>query len=271
MSFDTSNYELRHSKPHAGKTVLRAFDSSGALVGKSCRQCDDMKPVTDFYKNRNRNATRDGYAQKCKVCQSKYASEYRRKRRADDPAYYRKTHSTQFERLNARSESEVLADRARLRPNGTKRCVLCKGIKPLSNFSPVKRYADGLAARCNTCHAQIERNRRNNVFLNYYEAHGLELECYLCGGPYEETEHLIPRSKGGAFGPENTRPSCIQCNRGTGGKAGRPLEDYIFKVNHPTKTRAKILFEIVSSGTWPFAKTTPQEFVKQCKEANEQL
>lgn len=36
--------------------------------------------------------------------------------------------------------------------------------------------------------------------------------CYLCGGPYEHTDHVIPLSRGGWDVLANLRPSCARCN-----------------------------------------------------------
>ncbi|WP_327712384.1 HNH endonuclease [Streptomyces sp. NBC_00464] len=45
--------------------------------------------------------------------------------------------------------------------------------------------------------------------------------CAFCGGPYEEIEHLMPLSRGGEHSLANIVPSCIECNRGVGGKHDR--------------------------------------------------
>ena len=36
--------------------------------------------------------------------------------------------------------------------------------------------------------------------------------CYLCGGPYEHTDHVIPLSRGGYDVLANLRPCCSPCN-----------------------------------------------------------
>ena len=42
--------------------------------------------------------------------------------------------------------------------------------------------------------------------------------CWMCGGPFEEIDHVIPLSKGGLHTLSNLRPSCIKCNRSKGTK-----------------------------------------------------
>ncbi|MFB7919238.1 HNH endonuclease [Streptomyces sp. NPDC056061] len=56
--------------------------------------------------------------------------------------------------------------------------------------------------------------------LRDWEDHDL-YACAFCGGPYEEIEHLVPLSRGGEHSLANLVPSCIECNRGVGGKHAR--------------------------------------------------
>ncbi|MFW6202563.1 MAG: HNH endonuclease [Gemmatimonadota bacterium] len=44
--------------------------------------------------------------------------------------------------------------------------------------------------------------------------------CYVCSGPYEEIDHVIPLSEGGSEWPANLRPICRHCNAS---KGARPL------------------------------------------------
>src|SRR5579871_1729436 len=48
----------------------------------------------------------------------------------------------------ARSESEIQADRERLRPHGVKTCPTCHKSLPLSSFGKCKTEADGLNSLC---------------------------------------------------------------------------------------------------------------------------
>lgn len=36
--------------------------------------------------------------------------------------------------------------------------------------------------------------------------------CWICGGPFEQVDHVKPLSKGGAHCLANLRPSCASCN-----------------------------------------------------------
>lgn len=37
-------------------------------------------------------------------------------------------------------------------------------------------------------------------------------QCWLCGGPFEDVDHVKPIAKGGSNWPANLRPSCHSCN-----------------------------------------------------------
>ena len=63
---------LEHKRTHSG-CVLRE-----GVWWKRCRRCGDWKPVTDYYQYPGRN----GVMGLCKVCCSRLAVEYKRKRRA---------------------------------------------------------------------------------------------------------------------------------------------------------------------------------------------
>lgn len=37
--------------------------------------------------------------------------------------------------------------------------------------------------------------------------------CFYCGGPFEEIDHVVPIKSAGDHTIENVRPSCMPCNR----------------------------------------------------------
>ena len=43
-------------------------------------------------------------------------------------------------------------------------------------------------------------------------------KCWICGGPFQEIDHVIPLAKGGLHTLSNLRPSCTYCNRSKGTK-----------------------------------------------------
>lgn len=40
--------------------------------------------------------------------------------------------------------------------------------------------------------------------------------CWMCGGPYEHLDHVIPVVRGGTNWPANLRPACADCNHRKG-------------------------------------------------------
>lgn len=100
-----------------------------------------------------------------------------------------------------------------------------------------ERKARGLCAY----HAQIEYKRRNPMaaiagaqrrrarklgaqVTPYTQAQLVERmqacgnKCWMCGGPFEEVDHVKPLSKGGKDCLSNLRPSCRSCNRSKSAK-----------------------------------------------------
>lgn len=104
-------------------------------MDKVCRDCGQAKPVTEFFADKKR---KDGYGIRCKPCYMAQQAIYRMR----EP--WHKTDP------------------------GTKRCVLCKEIKPESDFTRNKGFHDGLDRTCRACAA--ERNaaytRANREALN---------------------------------------------------------------------------------------------------------
>lgn len=43
-------------------------------------------------------------------------------------------------------------------------------------------------------------------------------KCWMCGAPEDETDHVIPLSRGGPHALANLRPACLPCNRRKGAK-----------------------------------------------------
>lgn len=41
-------------------------------------------------------------------------------------------------------------------------------------------------------------------------------QCYLCGAPATEADHVIPVARGGTDHPDNLKPVCLPCNRAKG-------------------------------------------------------
>lgn len=56
------------------QTIQRNYDDEGNLISKECNICHEVKPVSEFSKNKGKI---DGYQLKCKECTKQYDKKYR--------------------------------------------------------------------------------------------------------------------------------------------------------------------------------------------------
>ncbi|WP_431959215.1 HNH endonuclease [Actinacidiphila sp. bgisy160] len=110
-------------------------------------------------------------------------------------------------RLAARTDAEIAAGRARLRPDGLKRCRKCREQLPLDAFSDNRTRADGLNVDCRDC----DNPKLRRAAMPHIEAMDL-WTCVYCGGPAEHTDHVIPQAHGGSDDAVNLVPACAECN-----------------------------------------------------------
>lgn len=248
------------AKKQRGWTTSFFIDDAGVCVAKHCSKCHQVKTSDSFSMSASK---RYGLNSTCRECASEYHRQYGSAQSSTGEGTRLAERARQSrDRYSSRTAQQIAEDQARLRPNGLKRCRSCTNLLPLAEFHSCKSNTDGLQSRCKTCTTIRDADRYTEAYIAYWRSHNIPLRCYLCDGPYEDIEHIIPMSlPAGQDVPENTRPSCKECNRGRDGKWFTPLEIYIFKVNHPHKTKAQILYEMVMAGTWPFALTTPEEFL----------
>jgi hypothetical protein len=102
---------------------------------KVCQNCGATKPINDFHRDK---ARKDGRAIRCKACALERLATYN-KRPPRNPT-----------------------------PPGTKRCTICKAIKPESAFSHNRIYHDGLDRTCKPCRnaASHAYDQKNKTTLN---------------------------------------------------------------------------------------------------------
>ena len=165
---------------------------------KTCPTCGVTKTVTKFHKNRS---TKDGLKHQCAKCAN------RARKVKGDP-------------------KDV---QARKYPNGTKVCPKCKETKSLSKFYKNRSTHDGLHRNCRSCDSTHYRNKRREEYESHWRSHGIPFECYICQGPYEHSDHVIPTKLGGSDEPTNRLPICAYHN---GSKNGTLLEDWLASKHH---------------------------------------
>jgi recombination endonuclease VII len=98
---------------------------------KTCRDCQQTKPASEFYPN---NQKKDGLSTYCKPCF-----------KARQAGYYKEGHPRP------------------VMPEGMKRCSTCKELKPIDQFSSNRTTKDGKSYTCKPCSVESVRayHRRN--------------------------------------------------------------------------------------------------------------
>lgn len=212
---------------------------------KICFKCKAPKLLVEFRVIKNNPSWLHSWCIGC--CRS-----YSRSRKS--PPGYEAARGRRRSRENReRSPEEVQEIQRRLYPSGMKTCRTCKIDISLNRYHKGAMQYDGLYSSCMDCANSKRTNRRYKVYEEYWNSRGIPAECYLCGGPYQEVEHVVPETLYGLDTPRNTRPVCSRCNHGSGGKHGTPMEVYIYLVDHPTKTRAEVLEGLMVDDAWPFS------------------
>ena len=126
---------------------------------KRCSKCDDIKEVTEFYKNKK---IKCGYDSWCKEC-------------SDKTKNYQKSPKT--------------LEREELLKDNKKRCSKCRGIKSLDNFKPNKKIKCGYDSWCRKCHNEDVYKRykkeKNTKYYSLREERKKLLQqgkykCYSC-------------------------------------------------------------------------------------------
>ncbi|WP_369157949.1 HNH endonuclease [Streptomyces sp. R02] len=80
-----------------------------------------------------------------------------------------------------------------------------------------ERHAEHQARRRARQRAAQVEEINSRALLDHLDEIG-NYGCAYCGGPAEELEHVMPLVRGGAHSRDNVVWSCIECNRGIGGK-----------------------------------------------------
>ena len=132
----------------------REREEHGWPLLKKCKGCGRIVRSDHFYLDRRK---KDGFAEYCDTC----------------------TEERYRDRLTMLQEKHL---KKPVRSNAKKECMICRVMKPVSNFSKNKTIADGLNQMCRTCSAQI---RREDVQIWSLQRNkkGIapeELECCIC-------------------------------------------------------------------------------------------
>lgn len=105
-------------------------------------------------------------------------------------------------------------------------CISCGEVKPLAEFAVDRSRTSGHRSMCAFCRRSYDwaRNylRRSHLYgkdpvLQYFSRAQLVTRhgdcCYVCRGPWDQLDHVVPVRAGGRHDLENCRPICAECNR----------------------------------------------------------
>jgi hypothetical protein len=170
---------------------------------RKCRDCGEIKPLSDFHASPRRKEGRGSY---CKPC------------------FNERSKKSYAKRLQETSGREV---RTRLAiPDGHRHCPDCGQIKPLTDFPRNKRGRAGFGSYCKPCHntrgkvsvagrgGSREYHSRRRYGIGQTEFDGLLAEqggrCAICGGA--DPQHVDHDHRTGWV----RGLLCFNCNGGLG-------------------------------------------------------
>jgi 5-methylcytosine-specific restriction endonuclease McrA len=214
---------------------VRHWSDDGELLAGTCRECGALTAVAELSSSRAHPGGRHLLCRPCNAARlAIYDDAHPEAKRARSRASrlartaagltVADNRSTR-DRRRRRAPAQLALDLTRLRPDGLKRCRLCREQLPIAAYGPDAAGPDGLRTECRPCDAAAKARRRIGAYVTSWEDRDL-WTCAYCGAPFEEIEHVLALSAGGADVPENTVPSCEACNRGPGGKHDADLFEW---------------------------------------------
>lgn len=204
---------METTSPLADKKARMRFNKAlreKGVAAKACGKCFVVKGHAAFYANLS---TADKRAVRCKPCDRSASQRWRkanperesrvsrqwyarnREQQIEAALRWRKANPERFDELNRRWKADNPA-----------------------RAKAIKRHA-GQLRRARVAAATIVPFTYDELLASWAEddLYG----CACCGGPFEEIEHIVPICRGGEHSIANLVPSCIECNRGVGGKGQR--------------------------------------------------
>lgn len=149
-------------------------------MNKKCNKCNEVKPLTEFYKDKSKN---DGYRAECKSCKKMYAKEFRKTpeykawKRENSNAYYHKVYkhdiNYKIKEKSRRIKRKYGISLADYDEHLKSPCDICGDeSKHLDHCHTTGKVRGGLCARCNHMlgHAR-ESIEILNKGIKYLEVH----------------------------------------------------------------------------------------------------
>jgi 5-methylcytosine-specific restriction endonuclease McrA len=210
---------------------------------KPCTKCLEIKPLTEFYKEK-RFAV--GYQSRCKMCMREHKRQARQTSPNADRDYYlknkerlltqkkakyvtdeehRKRAQAQMKKYYAQNRERI---KARVKANAALRSDELVQYRKEYRARPGNREKDNASSRkyrANPANKQGLAYRQMQYTYRKLNATGLASKaqlkarwdyyggkCWICKLPAREMDHVKPLTKGGSNWPANLRPICRPCN-----------------------------------------------------------
>ena len=170
---------------------------------KTCRSCNQLLPVANFYVQRRRN----GYQSKCKACGEAYRLENAERIRASRAAYYQ----ANKDKWKTLGQAARQADPEKFR----QRSKAWREANPERYREQMRSWRERNRGKFNELSRRRDARKKGNGVYQVTKkelAAMLERPCFYCGGSSGTIDHVIPIARGGVHAVGNLVPACKSCN-----------------------------------------------------------
>jgi hypothetical protein len=195
---------------------------------KTCPKCGQIKPYSDWGKNKSK---KDGLASECKVCHAAASAAWRTANPEEQKRRSREQFAKNREKSNAKRQENYWANQEREREHRKRYYAKTmetqrQTSKEWRKNNPEKLREQNRRTRAQRAAVPTERYSCEDV-LNKWGTN-----CHLCGEPIDlsapratyqagwerglQLDHVIPISSGGPDILSNVKPSHGKCNIGKG-------------------------------------------------------
>jgi len=167
---------------------------------KRCSKCKEVKPVSEFYKDRSRP---DGYMYSCKACRKVRYAEYREEHREEIAAQ--------------RKEYDAAYNKEYYKEHRDERAAYDKEHEQTAEGKEVRRKANS-KRRALKLGAAVGA-------VNEAAIYERDKACVYCGSKEDLTiDHVVALNDGGSHKQDNLVVACRSCNSR---KSDTPLEEWL--------------------------------------------
>jgi len=174
-----------------------AFTDDNEIQTKSCRKCKEVKPYSDYHRNKG---FKSGLEAICKACNKARVYAYREKNRERVAAISKRYRERYPERAAATAKKWQEKN-----PDHDKKRYQRRRQDPAA--VQVMRAANQRRKVLHRAATPIDRSLKTKEYRWLYQQ-----PCSYCLGPGGEIDHVVPLSKGGNHTIDNLVAACRSCN-----------------------------------------------------------